>query len=257
MPAPGRTLLALQNTEAEFLGLIEDHLEGRGIGFRYVRPATGSRFVIPAEAGTDDALIVLGGGPMGAVSAPVLPGLDREVALASDFLAKGRPVIGIGLGAQVLAIAAGGGADPGPWQLRVAEARRTRIDALNGFLPERFPVVTYMRDWPRPPADATVLAAFDDGAPALFQVGANAFGFAGHPGAKPGILEDLLMEFGDAPDDFAARLEDAKRAQAAVADALVPIMTGVIQLTGLMRPVDAAERSRAETGAKTPGGCGR
>lgn len=257
MPAPGRTLLALQNTEAEFLGLVEDHLEGRGIAFRYVRPATGSRFVIPTEAGSDDGLIVLGGGPMGAVSAPLLPGLDREVALVSDFLAKGRPVIGIGLGAQVLAIAAGGGAEPRPLALRVAEARRTRTDALNGFLPERFPVIAYMRDWPRPPADAAVLAELDDGAPALFQVGETTFGFAGHPGAKPGILEDLLMEFTEAPGDFAERLEDAKRVQAAVADALVPIMTGVIQLTGLMRPLDDAERRRAEARAKASGGCGR
>ena len=236
-----RSLIVLQNTESEFLGLLEDHLEGRNIRFRYVRPVTGSVLVIPRTAAEADGLIVLGGGPWGAVSEPVLPGLEREVALVGDFLDEGRPVIGIGLGAQILGLAAGGRALAHPFEFRVERGHRTRPDALNGFLPESFPVISYMRDRVEPPAEATVLARAEDGHPAVFQVAGNCLGFAGHPGIKPGILEDLLMEFGDAPGDFAARLEAVRDAQLEVADALVPMMTGIVQITGLMRPRDATD----------------
>lgn len=233
-----RSLIVLQNTESEFLGLLEDHLEGRNIRFSYVRPVTGSVLIIPHTAADADGLIVLGGGPWGSVSEPVLPGLEREVALVRDFLDEGRPVIGIGQGAQILGLAAGGRAVAHPFEFRVERGQRTRPDALNGFLPESFPMISYMRDRVQPPAEATVLATAEDGYPAIFQVAGNCLGFAGHPGFKPGILEDLLMEFGDAPEDFGERLEAARGVQHEMADALVPIMTGVVQITGLMRPRD-------------------
>jgi len=234
-----RELIVLQNTESEFLGLLEDHLEGRNIRFRYVRPVTGSVLIIPQTAADADGLIVLGGGPWGAVSEPVLPGLEREVLLVRDFLDEGRPVIGIGLGAQILGLAADGQSVAHPFEFRVETCRRTRPDALNGFLPESFPMISYMRDRLELPTEATVLATAEDGRPIVFQVAGNCLGFAGHPGFKPGIIEDLLMEFDDAPEDFTARLEAVRAAQLEVADALVPIMTGVIQITGLMRPRDA------------------
>ena len=60
--------------------------------------------------------------------------------------------------------------------------RRTRDDALNGFLPETFTQVVYMRDWPRPPDYAAILAEDEGGRPAVFQSWRQCFGFAGHPG---------------------------------------------------------------------------
>ena len=35
-----RSLYVIQHTDSEYLGLIEDHLEGRSIGFTYMRPHT-------------------------------------------------------------------------------------------------------------------------------------------------------------------------------------------------------------------------
>ena len=51
----------VQHTSAEFLGLIEDHLEGRGIRFRYQRPFTG-KASLPQAATIADGLFLLGGG---------------------------------------------------------------------------------------------------------------------------------------------------------------------------------------------------
>ena len=89
----------------------------------------------------------------------------------------------------------------------VKQGPRVDDDALNGFLPAEFTQVVYMRDWPVPPADAKILATDERGRPALFQVGNNAYGFAGHPGIKLGMVEDLIMEFEEVPDDAAAGLD--------------------------------------------------
>ena len=120
----------------------------------------------------------------------------------------------------------------------VLREHRSRVDdgALNGFLPERFPQAVYMAGRPLPPDDARILARDADGRPALFQIGAAHLGFAGHPGAKVGMIEDLAMEFDEAPADLADGLDALRAAQRAIADALVPIMTGLVQVTGLMRP---------------------
>jgi hypothetical protein len=120
-------------------------------------------------------------------------------------------------------------------QFNVAYAERTSPQALNGYLPARFPLVEYMRDRPLPPMDAAILARDANAQPALFQIGDNAFGFSGHPGAKLAMAEDLIMEFEEAPTDTAPQLAALRTMKTEIEDALVPIMTGLIQLTGLMR----------------------
>ena len=87
-----------------------------------------------------------------------------------------------------------------------------------------------------PPDYAQILARDSAGEPALWQIGGNAFGFAGHPGLKVAMIEDMIMEFEEAPADPAPALRDLRAAQRAIEDALVPIMTGLVQMTGLMQP---------------------
>lgn len=226
-------LSVVQHTSSESLGLIEDHLEGRRIAFTYHRPFT-ERGSVPARGQVRDGLVLLGGGPWGSAGPRNLPTLIEEVELTHACLADGLPVIGIGLGAQILALAAGGRTRIAPLAFTVGEARRTTDTALNGYLPERMPLVVYMRDDFEPPNGATTLACGDDGAVAAFQVAPNAFGFRGHPGFKPAMGEDLVMEFEEAPDDPAAALVAARALTHAVEDALVPLMTGLVQCTGLM-----------------------
>ena len=232
---PVRSLYVIQHTDGEFLGLIEDHLEGRGIRFTYMRPHTAGG-QLPATVQCTDGIVLLGGGPWGSAGTRDLPTRDAEVALIAACLARGIPVIGIGLGAQLLAIAAGGGSETADFGFSVGTARRVRDHALNGFLPESYPLAVYMRDRPVPPPSARVLAEDADGHPALFQIGDNSFGFAGHPGIKVAMIEDLIMEFAETPPDPQDGLARLRAVQNEVADSLVPIMTGLIQMTGLMQP---------------------
>jgi GMP synthase-like glutamine amidotransferase len=227
-------LNVIQHTSADYLGLMEDHLEGRRIRFRYFRPFT-EQGALPGPGDGCDGLVLLGGGPWGSAGGRDVPTLRQEVALTRGTLEQGKPVLGIGLGAQILAIAAGGSSAPAPLAFEVGYALRQIDDALAGFMPERFPHVTYMRDRPLPPADAHVLALDEQQRPAVFQVGGNALGFCGHPGFKTAMAEDLVMEFEEAPDDPAPMLQQLQLMVREIEDALVPIMTGIVKVTGLMR----------------------
>jgi GMP synthase-like glutamine amidotransferase len=230
-----KRLLVLQHTEAEFLGLIEDHLESRAIRFHYLRPFTPGS-AVPAAAEGYDGLVLLGAGPLGIVSGPLLPSLAAELRLARDFLARGLPILGIGLGAAILATAGGGGAEEAPLRFTLGTARRVAPAALGGHLPESFPLAVYMRDRPVPPKAAELLATDAAGEPALFALGGNCLGFLGHPGVKSAMIEDLVMEFDEAPAEVAETLPRLRAAQGALAAALSEIMVGVVMTTHLMEP---------------------
>ena len=104
-------------------------------------------------------------------------------------------------------------------------------------MPEMFPSVVYMRDRPRPPDYATVLATFESGAPAVFQIGDNAFGFVGNPGVRRAMIEDLIMEGLDGaetPDNPGPVLDQLAELGPRIENALVPIMTGLVKATRLM-----------------------
>ena len=238
----------VQHTSAEYLGLIEDHLEGRGIRFRYHRPFTG-KVALPKPEAIVDGLILLGGGPWGSAGGRDLPSLAAETELARACLARDVPVIGIGLGAQIVARAAGGGADTTPLEFSVTTATRMGDGALNGYLPGDYPLALYMRDWPRPPQDAAILARDARGRVALFQVGKRALGFAGHPGLKVAMVEDLIMEFEESPPDIDGPLAALRATQRTLEDALVPIMTGLVQRTGWME-TRAPEWGGSESGTR-------
>ncbi len=235
---PMNVVAVIQHTSGEYLGLMEDHLEGRRIRFQYYRPFAAGK--LPDPGLPADALILLGGGPWGSAGTRDLPTLDDEVALTRTMLAAGTPVIGVGLGAQVLCIAAGGGSEARDLTFEILTARRIDADALNGFMPETFHQVVYMRDWPVLPAAAKVLAEAADGRPLAWQVADNSYGFAGNPGIKLGMVEDLVMEFEEVPANAPAMLAELRALQAAVEDQLVPIMTGLVQCTSLMSSPKAA-----------------
>jgi len=242
---PMNVVAVVQHTSGEYLGLMEDHLEGRGIRFQYFRPFAGGG-KLPAPDVAADALFLLGAGPWGSAGGRDLPTLSEEIELTRAMLESGTPVVGIGLGAQILSIAAGGGSESRELTFEVLSAIRTDDRALNGFLPEAFHQVVYMRDWPVPPADATVLARDADERPLVWRVGDSAYGFSGNPGIKLGMIEDLIMEFEEVPDDAVQKLEGLRRLQPVLEDELVPVMTGLVQCTSLMSSPRAAKAAVVE-----------
>lgn len=229
-----KTLHVIQHTSAEYLGLMEDHLEGRRIRFSYFRPFTEGT-PLPSSQNPVDGLVLLGGGPWGTAGTRDLPSLEAEIRLTRTYLMLGKPVIAIGLGAQILALAADGSVERNPLTFSLGQIERTQDDALNGFMPRTMPHVVYMRDIPVPPAYAEILARDEVGRPAIFQLGTNVIGLTGHPGFKRAMAEDLIMEFEEGPENPVPVLEKLNNIKQPLEDALVPLMTGIVQVTGLMR----------------------
>lgn len=228
-----KTLSVIQHTQSEWLGHIEDHLEGRGVRFNYVRPFAGGHLPKPTVVG--EGLVLIGGGPWGTAGAShLLPTLDEEIRLTRACLMLGKPILAIGLGAQILSLAADGSVSPAPFAFSVTEAKRVVDNALDGFLPASFPSVTYMRDWPEPPPYAQTLAIDAHGRTAVFQIGSNVFGFVGHPGLRTAMIEDLIMEFEESPANSELSLRDLRQVGAGIEEALIPIMTGIVRCTGWM-----------------------
>jgi len=223
----------IQHTSADYLGYLEDHLEGRQVRFTYFRPFTEDGG-LPIFNVIGDGLVLLGGGPWGAGGGRDVPTLAEEVSLVRACFMTGVPVIGFGLGAQILALAADGKVEPAPLTFKAGWATRISDDALGGYLPERFPNVVYMRDRPVPPDYAKILATDEDGYPAVFQIGENMFGFSGHPGMKRAMVEDLIMEFEEAPENPGPELEKLGKMRDEIEDSLLGIMTGLVQKTGLI-----------------------
>jgi len=228
-----KTVCVLQHTEAEYLGLMEDHFEGRNIRFLYKRPFTAGGTIPTSEEGFD-GLILLGGGPYGMVSGHLLPSMGPELRLTKTFLNAGLPVLGFGLGALILAVAAGGGAEEAPLRFDVETATAMSPGLLGGHMPESFPLACYLRDRPVLPNGAEVLATGRTGDPLVFSLRGSCLGFLGHPGMKRGMAEDLIMEFAETPENTVESLEALGVAQGDIATALTDLMVGISFQTGLM-----------------------
>ncbi len=72
MVRPNRILYVIQHTDSEYLGRMEDHFEGRGIRFTYIRPHT-TDGKLPPSARFVDGVIFLGGGPWGQLASETCP----------------------------------------------------------------------------------------------------------------------------------------------------------------------------------------
>ena len=230
-----RTVAVLQNTDFEHLGLIEDHLEGRNIRFRYVRPAHDRNWLRSIEL-PKDGLILLGAAPWGTVSTQKLPLLDAKVRVVRSCLDAGCPIVAIGTGTQLLAIAAGHSVIEGDLLFRIETARRIDDDALNGFVPKSYPMITYMRDFPSLPPEAKIISETENGSPALYQIYDNCLGFIGHPGIKSAMIEDSILQANAPLENCGEQFSILRRLQPELNKALITLMTGVIQYTGWMNP---------------------
>ena len=113
-------------------------------------------------------------------------------------------------------------------------AKATAPGHLGGHLPDSFPMGCYLRDKPALPPDAEVLAIDEAGEALVFSTRGNCLGFLGHPGMKRGMMEDLIMEFTDTPEDCVTPLQALTEAQQEIGNALTDLMVGLVRYTGWM-----------------------
>ena len=186
-------LLVLQNVSCEHLGLIEPALKERGMEYRYVRPFADEP--IPKDLAGWDGVIVLGG-PMSANDGERLGFIADELRLLAKVQEAGMPALGICLGAQLIAKAAGAQVIAGeekeigwyPLTL-TEEGKKDRV--LDG-LPGTFPVFQWHGETFDIPRGAVCLAGSERYSNQAFRLGEKVYGLQFHlETTQPMIIEWL------------------------------------------------------------------
>lgn len=208
-------------------GLVRGCLQGAGLTVTGWNPLDDQ----PPPTLDEIAGIVSLGGRMSATAIDRYPFLAAEVKLMRAALAAEVPILGMCLGAQLLAVASGGAVSRmerlyvGWPELSMLEA--ARVDPVFGGLPSGLPVLKWHEDTIAVSEDAVLLAttAPVPGA-TLFRVGPAAWGSQMHLELTPPMLLDgwlsepegigEIESAGHAIDRF--RVESARRLQRQMAE---------------------------------------
>lgn len=99
--------LALRHIACEDLGTFEAPLRERFDDVRYLDMSGSGAAPVELDEAAGTELVVSLGGPMAVYEADQYPFIQREIELLGRRLAEGRPTLGLCLGAQIMAAAAG------------------------------------------------------------------------------------------------------------------------------------------------------
>lgn len=96
------SVLILKNIPTEGPGTIEDFLRENNMNYRIVELSSDE---LPSVEKYDTLIIM--GGPMSVNETDIYPYISKEIELVKEFINKGKKVLGICLGAQIMAKALG------------------------------------------------------------------------------------------------------------------------------------------------------
>lgn len=189
-----KTAVALRHVLFEDLGTLADTLEKRGFAIRYV------------DAGVDDLsrrdiigadLMIVLGGPIGAYDEDLYPFLRDELAIIGQRLALRRPILGICLGAQLMARALGAAVTPmgGRKEIGYGPVSLTADGTASvlAHLSEDIPVLHWHGDEFQIPPGAKHLARTDVCNAQAFDYEGFAPGLQFHLEADPARIEQWLI----------------------------------------------------------------
>ncbi|HSV01004.1 MAG TPA: glutamine amidotransferase [Roseiarcus sp.] len=216
-----KTALALRHVAFEDVGVWPETLGAHGYELAY-RQAGVDAFSNDALAA--DLLIVLGG-PIGVYETDAYPFLIEEIEAIGRRLDSKRPVLGVCLGAQLMAAALGAKVASGPGKEigyapvdLTAAGRGSPLARLEGL-----PVLHWHGDACTPPSGAEILASTALCPVQAFRFGAEALALQFHVETDPTRIETWLIghafELVKAGVDPRAIRADAGRTGAAMAEA--------------------------------------
>ena len=228
--------IVIQHVEMEGPERIADLLRERGIGVETRAVHAGDP--VPERLASDELLVVMGGGMgVGDRDDPRYPFLNAEAALLARALADGRGILGVCLGSQLLAHAAGASVYPnvrrqaGGTDVRVLEVGWGPVTLLGAEhepslagLGAELTVLHWHGDTYDLPPGAVCLASTELCPHQAFRLGARAYGLQFHVEASPATAKRWAVEDADfvraarGPDGPAAVIAESER-QAAAAGA--------------------------------------
>ena len=157
---------------------------------------------LPGDGGGHDALLLLGGS-MNALEDAAYPYLPQSVALIRNFHDRAKPVLGICLGAQLIARAFGGRVYvlDAPELGFVEVALNGAADPLLAALEPPLPVMQWHYDSFDLPADAVLLATSPTCRNQAFRLGETTHGLQFHFEVSRALVEGWLASENALPDD--------------------------------------------------------
>ncbi len=207
-------VLAIQHIDCEPLGSLESLLSGMGATIEYIRPYSDEP--LPGRLSEWDAAVILGG-PM-AVYDDNVSWMAGELELVAAAIGADMPLLGICLGSQIVAAAAGARVYAGTereigWS-NVELYADAEADPLFSRLPRQLPVFQLHGDSFDLPDGAVRLA----GSPAYenqaFRIGRNVYGLQFHVELTPDlartwarVYQDYMAGAGAGRDDILYDLE--------------------------------------------------
>ena len=214
-----KTALAIRHLDFEDLGTLEPLLAARGDAVRYLDATTDDLRTVNTAAA--DLLVVLGG-PISAFDDAIYPFIGDELAVILQRLKSQRPLLGICLGAQLIARALGAGvASMGVKEIGFAPLTLTpEGEASPLAVLGKVPVLHWHGDRFDIPAGATRLAGTPSCANQAFSVGRHVLALQCHLEADPRQIERWLVghacELAQAGIDPRALRTDAQALQSSL-----------------------------------------
>jgi GMP synthase (glutamine-hydrolysing) len=200
-----RQALAIQHVAFEDLGTLEPALLTAGYSIELRQAGVDDLSSIDLQP--PDLLIVLGG-PIGVYEQEVYPYLRDEIALLARRLARGRPTLGICLGAQLMAAALGAEVMPGTAGKEIGWSGLTAAPVTTNPLAPLFEPGVEVLHWHGDtfglPQQATLLASTSRYAHQAFSIGDHALALQFHAEVKAARLERWYI--GHAAELGAARI---------------------------------------------------
>ncbi|MDH4258732.1 MAG: gamma-glutamyl-gamma-aminobutyrate hydrolase family protein [Gammaproteobacteria bacterium] len=188
-------LLVFQHVAAETAGTLDPFLRGAGFRLRYVN------FERTPDSDPDprryDGLVVLGGS-MNVDQTGEFPHLLTEIEVLKEALVREMPILGICLGAQLLAAALGAPVHPAPvkeigWY-PLQSSPNAGDDALLRHVTHGQHVFQWHSYTFAVPPDAVHLASTATCANQAFRYGSNAYGLQFHPEVDREMIARWLSE---------------------------------------------------------------
>ncbi len=192
-------ILILKHIAIEGAGTIETFFESQGYDFSVLELYKGEK--LPSDLSNLDAVIVMGG-PMNVYEEDKYPFLKAENVFIQRILKEEIPYLGICLGAQLLAKAAGAKVTAAPkkeigW-FEVTLTKDGKADPLFKGLPRDFDVFQWHGDTFEIPGSGKHLAQNKDCPNQALRVGNLAYGLQFHVE----VTEDIIKDWVEADNHF-------------------------------------------------------